>query len=127
MTYSLDSLDARGASPEVPARLHRLAHELGLMVGLLALLFWMLSLLSYSALDAAWSTTGALPPGAAPVVRNWAGRFGAWLADGSYFLLGLSVWWLVALGLRRWLSGLQRLPPSSAGATVCVWPSACSC
>ena len=108
MTYSLDSLDAQAARPEVPARLHRLAHELGLMLGLLALLFWMLSLLSYSVLDAAWSTTGAQALGAAPVVRNWAGRFGAWLADGSYFLVGLSVWWLVALGLRHWLAGVRR-------------------
>jgi S-DNA-T family DNA segregation ATPase FtsK/SpoIIIE len=74
MTYSLDSLDAQAARPEVPARLHRLAHELGLMLGLLALLFWMLSLLSYSVLDAAWSTTGAQAPGAVPVVDQAASR-----------------------------------------------------
>ncbi len=33
---------------------------------------------------------------------------GAWLADGSYFLLGFSVWWCVAAGLRTWLAGLAR-------------------
>ncbi len=118
MTYSIDSLDAQADRPEVPARLHRFAHELSLMLGLLALLFWILSLISYSALDAAWSTTG----GQAADTRNWGGRLGAWLADGSYFLLGLSVWWLVALGVKTWLGSLRRWL-QGAPAPVLGWPS----
>jgi S-DNA-T family DNA segregation ATPase FtsK/SpoIIIE len=41
-------------------------------------------------------------------VLNRVGRLGAWLADGSYFLLGFSVWWCVAAGVRVWLSALAR-------------------
>jgi len=37
----------------------RFAHETILILGMLALLFWLLALLSYSARDAAWSTSGA--------------------------------------------------------------------
>jgi S-DNA-T family DNA segregation ATPase FtsK/SpoIIIE len=59
--------------------------------------------------DVAWSTTGALGTNTATVVaRNWGGRFGAWLADGSYFLLGFSVWWMLAVGIRAWVASLAR-------------------
>jgi S-DNA-T family DNA segregation ATPase FtsK/SpoIIIE len=33
---------------------------------------------------------------------------GAWLADGSYFMLGFSVWWCVAAGGRAWIASLAR-------------------
>ena len=56
------------------------------------LLFWLLAMTTYSAQDPAFSTSGS---GAA--VHNWGGRLGAWLADGSYFLLG----YLVLVVLRR--------------------------
>ena len=69
------------------------------------MVFWLLALVSYSAQDAAWSTSGA---GGARPLANWVGRFGAWLADGSYFLFGFSVWWCVAAGVRAWLSSLAR-------------------
>jgi S-DNA-T family DNA segregation ATPase FtsK/SpoIIIE len=71
----------------------------------LALVFWLLALVSYSAQDAAWSTSGTRGD---PLVANWAGRFGAWLADGSYFALGFSVWWCVAAGVRAWVASLAR-------------------
>lgn len=79
-----------------------------------------LALVSYSAQDAAWSTSGARD---ARSVANWAGRFGAWLADGSYFALGFSVWWCVAAGVRAWLSSLARWMRGGevvAGAPVAV-------
>ena len=72
-------------------------------MGFLALLFWLLALVSYNAQDAAWSTSGS---GNGQHVSNWVGRLGAWLADGSYYALGFSVWWCVAAALKAWLSSL---------------------
>ena len=110
MTYSLDTLNSRNAVPSTEATgVGRFAQELGLVLGLLALVFWLAALLSYTLNDVAWSTTGALDTNAATVVaRNWGGRFGAWLADGSYFLLGFSVWWTLAVGVRAWVVSLAR-------------------
>jgi len=103
MTYSLNTLNHSSRTSGAPARsgLARFTGELGLAAGLLALLFWLMALLSYSTGDAAWSTSGS-----GGEVVNAAGRLGAWLADGSYFLLGFSVWWCVAAALRVWLSSL---------------------
>jgi len=105
MTYSLKTLSppAAGAPPgrSISARF---AHETVLILGMLALLFWLLALLSYSARDAAWSTSGA----GAAVAANWGGRLGAWLADASYFLFGLSAWWGFAAAARAWLASLAR-------------------
>ncbi|MFN7155511.1 MAG: DNA translocase FtsK, partial [Acidovorax sp.] len=106
MTYSLNTLNASAAAKSPPRTgAARFGHEIGLIVGLLALVFWLLALVSYSAQDAAWSTSGASD---SRMVANWAGRFGAWLADGSYFALGFSVWWCVAAGARAWVSSLAR-------------------
>lgn len=79
----------------------RFAHEITLIAGFAALLFWLLAMLSFTPSDAAWSTSGT-----GGEIKNWAGRIGAWLADGSYFLAGYSVWWCLAAGLRAWLSSL---------------------
>ena len=106
MTYTFNILNASAAAKSPPrSGAARFGHEIGLMMGLLAWVFWLLALLSYSAQDAAWSTSGASD---ARGVVNWVGRFGAWLADGSYFALGFSVWWCVAAGARAWLSSLAR-------------------
>ena len=108
MTYSLDTLNSRNSQAPVPVGgIRRFAHEVGLILGLLCLVFWLACLLSFSAQDAAWSTSGSLPAGTAPgTALNWGGRIGAWLADGSYFLMGFSVWWLLAAGTRVWLASL---------------------
>ncbi|MFM1927765.1 MAG: hypothetical protein RIR28_348 [Pseudomonadota bacterium] len=53
-----------------------------------------LSLLSFSPNDQGWFQVSA---GMAP--ENWLGRFGAALADGLVFMLGLSSAWLVLLSL----------------------------
>jgi len=104
MTYSLNTLNNPGGSAASPrAGVGRFAHEFALVLGLVALIFWLLALVSYSAQDSAFSTSGT---GAA--VRNWGGRFGAWLADASYFLLGFSVWWCFAAAIRAWLATLAR-------------------
>jgi S-DNA-T family DNA segregation ATPase FtsK/SpoIIIE len=103
MTYSLDSLST---SPS-PARtspqsgLARFASELGLVIGLVALGFWLLSLASYAPTDPAWSTSGT-----GAELRNRGGRLGALLADAGYYLFGFSVWWAFAAAARMWLAGL---------------------
>jgi len=105
MTYSLNTLNASSGKSAPRSGASRFGHEIGLVLGLVALVFWLLALVSYSAQDAAWSTSGAGP---GRMVSNWAGRFGAWLADGSYFALGFSVWWGVAAAIRAWLASLAR-------------------
>ena len=104
MTYSLNTLNnpAPGSGPQ-RSGVGRFAHEIGLLFGAVALVFWLLALASYSIDDPAFSTSGS-----DALVRNWGGRFGAWLADGSLFLLGFSVWWCLAAGVRTWLSTLAR-------------------
>jgi S-DNA-T family DNA segregation ATPase FtsK/SpoIIIE len=103
MTYSLDTLtSSRASAPGNSAPgFGRFAVELALLAGVLLLGFWLLALLTYSPQDAAWSTSGG-----SMALVNRAGRLGAWLADASYYLFGFSAWWLMALGLRAWLSGL---------------------
>ncbi len=125
MTYSLDTLNSRNSSSASPAAgVKRFTHEVALILGLLALLFWLGALLSYSPQDAAWSTTGSgqgagTLKAADAAVRNWGGRFGAWLADASYFLCGFSVWWALAAGIRAWLGSLARgLRGESASPTA---------
>ena len=111
MTYSLDTLNSRNLpSNAAPVGIKRFAHEVSLVLGLLGLILWLGALLSYSAQDIAWSTSGQgdLARGSAAATRNWGGRLGAWLADASYFLLGFSVWWALAAGTRVWLSSLAR-------------------
>ena len=104
MTYSLNTLNStRTAAPSERSAGSRFANELALLAGFVALAFWLLAMLSYSAQDPAWSTSGA-----SALVHNRAGRLGAWLADGSYYLLGFSVWWCFAAGVRAWLTALAR-------------------
>jgi S-DNA-T family DNA segregation ATPase FtsK/SpoIIIE len=68
---------------------------------------WLLALLAlvtHNAADPAFSTSGA-----AALAHNKAGTLGAWFSDLAFFLLGYSVWWLVAVSLRAWLSALARV------------------
>ncbi|MGJ7484895.1 DNA translocase FtsK [Variovorax sp. LT2P21] len=102
MTYSLNTLQSSTAGdPPVRTRALRFAHEITLIAGFVALMFWLIAMLSFTPSDAAWSTSGT-----GGEVKNWGGRIGAWIADGSYFLGGYSIWWALAAGLRVWLSSL---------------------
>ena len=107
MSYSLHTLTSpvdTDTGPEQPRGFWaRFALEFSLLLGAVALLLVLIALMSYRVGDPAWSTSGMDPQ-----VRNWAGRLGAWLADLAYFILGFSVWWCWAAGLRAWLSGLSR-------------------
>ena len=111
MTYSLDTLNSRNsASPGAPGGFKRFTREVGLILGLVALLFWLVALLSYSPQDAAWSTSGNPDAASGTLVaaRNWGGHLGAWVADASYFLVGFSAWWALAAGLVAWLKSATR-------------------
>ncbi|HSV58183.1 MAG TPA: DNA translocase FtsK 4TM domain-containing protein [Variovorax sp.] len=103
MTYSLNTLQSNTGAAVQPVRTRalRFAHEITLIAGFVLLLFWLLAMLSYTPSDAAWSTSGT-----GGEVKNWGGRIGAWLADGSYYLAGYSVWWCVAASWRAWMSSL---------------------
>jgi DNA segregation ATPase FtsK/SpoIIIE, S-DNA-T family len=103
MTYSINTLNDGGSAPPHRPGVGRFAHEIALVLGLAALAFWLLALVSYSAQDPAFSTSGTGAP-----IRNWAGKTGAWIADGTYFLLGFSAWWCFAAGVRAWLGTLAR-------------------
>ena len=104
MTYSLNTLTSgRPAAAAAASGWRRFTDELGLLVGFILLLLWLIALLTYSAQDAAWSTSGS-----GVQAMNRAGPPGAWLADASYYLFGFSVWWCVAAALRTWLTGLAR-------------------
>ena len=66
MTYSLDTFHSppnqhnqRNQTAASPSGLRRFAQELGLVAGALGLMFWLLALLSYTAQDSAWSTSGS--------------------------------------------------------------------
>ena len=109
MTYSLNTLNSTRDNPS-PVRIGmgRLATELGLVAGFVLLALWLLALVTYSAQDAAWTTSGAAGGGGSSAVVNRAGKLGAWLADISYFLFGFSVWWCFAAGVSAWLAGLAR-------------------
>ena len=63
--------------PVAPTGAARFGHEVSLLVGLLALIFWLLALVSYSAQDPSWSLPGV---GSSRMVANWAGAWGrGWL------------------------------------------------
>jgi len=102
MTYSLNTLNS-DAAHHATRGLARYAQELGLLFGLIGLVFWGLALASYNLTDPAWTTSGNGSP-----TRNWGGGIGAFLADGSYALLGLSVWLCWAAGMRSWMAALAR-------------------
>ena len=106
MTYSLNTLtrDGAGPTPAAPQTLwSRFTQEILLLLGAGLLLFVTVALWSYHPQDPAWSTSGS-----GEAVRNGAGRWGAWVADLAYFLMGFSAWWCVLAGLRVWLVALAR-------------------
>ena len=122
MSYSLNTLNADRAL-QGPSGLARFGQEIGLVLGAAGLLFALVALLSHSAADPAWSTSGTVAE-----ATNWGGQLGAWLADMVYFLFGFSCWWLVLAGLRRWLStlagwlrGHQRLPAAQGESGAVAW------
>ncbi len=126
MTFPLGSLRPAGADSSLPTRdskaansRRRLADEPEhdpsqrpsdwqrqslVLAGGVAWLLVLIALLTHSASDAAFSTSGAGAP-----VHNRAGVLGAWLSDLALFVFGFSVWWAMAIALHRWLRALAQL------------------
>jgi S-DNA-T family DNA segregation ATPase FtsK/SpoIIIE len=77
--------------------------QLKLLAGGVLWLLALLALATHNPGDPAFSTSGS-----APLPRNAAGTLGAWFSDIAFFVLGYSVWWLMAVGLHTWLRGLAR-------------------
>ena len=126
MTFPLGSLRPAGADSSLPTRESKAANSRRraadepepdpsqrtsdwqrqslVLAGGVAWLLVLIALLSHSASDAAFSTSGAGAP-----VHNRAGVLGAWLSDLALFGFGFSVWWAMALALHRWLRALAQL------------------
>ncbi|WP_028601559.1 DNA translocase FtsK [Ottowia thiooxydans] len=117
MAYSLNTLNTPVGTPAPRTGASRFAQELVLVLGLAALIFFILALASHSPQDAAWSTSGSGGP-----IRNWTGKLGAWISDLAYVLLGFSAWWIVAAGVRSWISGVVRwLSGGAVEAPTDIW------
>jgi S-DNA-T family DNA segregation ATPase FtsK/SpoIIIE len=83
----------RSARPSTPAsaRIETIRRWMVWCILVAAVIAVGLAFLSYRGADPAWSTTGSNA-----MVRNWVGPFGAWISDIGYFVLGASIWWLIA-------------------------------
>jgi S-DNA-T family DNA segregation ATPase FtsK/SpoIIIE len=114
MTFPLGSLGgdgaaaASGTNASVP-----LKRQLWLLAGAVLWLLGTLALVTHSAADPGFSTSGS-----GESLRNKAGLVGAWLSDFAFFMLGHSVWWLPLVGARAWIAALARTlrgeaPPAS--------------
>ena len=121
MTFPLGSLGADGAASGAHQRATaaspapRWWSQALLLGGGVVWLLMLLALVTHQPSDPAFSTSGS---GAA--VANKAGLFGAWASDLALFLFGYSVWILMAVGLRTWLTTLAlwlRGAASAADAT----------
>ncbi len=111
----------------MPNRLVRLLSEARWLATAVALLYFVLILLSYNKADPGWSHENAVPH-----VVNLGGRAGAWLADLLLFIFGFSAWWLCVCFARAVWKGYRRLhnrfvieaaepEPEHQGETVIRW------
>ncbi len=107
MSFPLGSLGADGAAAASPLpedAVPRWRRKALLLLGALTWLLFVLAMVTHSAADAAFSTSGTGDP-----LHNKAGLLGARVSDMAYFLFGFSAWWLVPVTLRAWLSALAGL------------------
>jgi DNA segregation ATPase FtsK/SpoIIIE, S-DNA-T family len=104
MTFPLGSLGGDGAAAAASANASvPLKRQLWLLAGAVLWLLGTLALVTHTAADAGFSTSGS-----GEALRNKAGLVGAWLSDFAFFMLGHSVWWLPLVGARAWLAALAR-------------------
>ncbi|MBP5988742.1 MAG: DNA translocase FtsK 4TM domain-containing protein [Piscinibacter sp.] len=122
MTFPLGSLRAEPGAPAsssasttrvVPHWRARLLLGIGAVLWLLALI----ALVTHSATDPAFTTSGS-----AEQAANKAGALGALFSDALYFLFGFSAWWLMLVSLRAWLGGLARVLRSEQAPAAPVDP-----
>ncbi len=102
-TYTRKSAKSKTAPPP-PLPAPRWRRQALLLVGAVLWLLGLLALATHHVGDPGFSTTGD-----GTALRNMAGLAGAWASDLGLFLFGYSVWWLVPVGLRAWLSGLASM------------------
>ncbi len=111
----------------LPNRLVRLLSEARWLATAVALLYFVLILLSYNKADPGWSHENAVAH-----VANLGGRAGAWLADLLLFIFGFSAWWLCVCFTRAVWKGYRRLhtrfivqeaeqEPEHQGETLIRW------
>jgi DNA segregation ATPase FtsK/SpoIIIE, S-DNA-T family len=122
MTFPLGSLRADGAAATAAlpgATGMPLRRQLWLFAGAVAGLLLLLALVTHSAGDPGFSTSGSGEP-----LRNKVGLVGAWLSDFALFMLGHSVWWLPVVVARLWLAALARDlrgEPAPARSRLVFW------
>ncbi|WP_413671881.1 DNA translocase FtsK [Massilia cellulosiltytica] len=111
----------------LPNRLVRLLSEARWLATAVALLYFVLILLSYNKADPGWSHENAVAH-----VANLGGRAGAWMADLLLFIFGFSAWWLCVCFTRAVWKGYRRLhtrfivqeaeqEPEHQGETLIRW------
>ena len=85
--------------------------QLVLLVSAVLWLIASLALVTHNGADAAFSTSGT-----AAVALNRAGWVGAWFSDLAFFVFGYSIWWVMVVTLRTWLTALAGLLRSERAA-----------
>ncbi|PQO97271.1 cell division protein FtsK [Massilia phosphatilytica] len=111
----------------LPNRLVRLLSEARWLATAVALLYFVLILLSYNKADPGFSHENVVPH-----IANLGGKAGAWLADLLLFIFGFSAWWLCVCFTRAVWKGYRRLhtrfvvqeaeqEPEHQGETLVRW------
>jgi DNA segregation ATPase FtsK/SpoIIIE, S-DNA-T family len=127
MTFPLGSLRADGtyargtvaAAGSLADTTPKRRHGLMLLAGGALWLLLLIALFTHHAGDPGFSTSGA-----GGALQNRAGTLGAWVADLAYFVFGFSVWWLMLVGAREWLTALARqLRGPGAAVAAVAYPS----
>ena len=113
MTRTVNAFNGARSSPTP-----RFPRELSLVVSAAALVWLAIALLTYDRDDKAWSNSGVHPG-----IHNLAGMPGAYVSDVAFFLLGFSVYWLLAIGLYLWLATLSSHLRGREGEPLKVYPS----
>ena len=113
MTYSLNTLNNSKENPPPVSGWQRFVQEIALSLGFVFLLFWLVAMLSHTAQDPAWTTSGS-----SAVPHNWGGRIGAAISDLGFFIAGYSIVWCYLACLVSWLNALAARMRSEDSSVV---------
>ena len=118
MTYSLHTLNNSKETPPAVSGWQRFVQEIALSLGVVFLMFWLVAMLSHSAQDPAWTTSGS-----SAVPHNWGGRIGAAISDLGFFVAGYSIFWCFLASFISWLQALATRLRSedSVAAHAHIW------
>ena len=115
MTYSLHTLNNSKEAPPAVSGWQRFVQEIALSLGFVFLMFWLVAMISHSAQDPAWTTSGS-----SAMPHNWGGRIGAAISDLGFLWLAIpsfGVFW------RHSSDGYKRSPRVCAAKTA--WSPMC--